>query len=268
MITNFRTLFTLAVAHGYYSADCRDFTFLVPTETAGKLRNGRLIARMRDGRLHLLYEADQNGAVLVPVTGTKLLFGMKLVNPLFYNVTDFAIPAPLYRNSSAQDSLDPPLGMGMTGYSLDAELQQESIFGIVELTVASSFYSTAPTFTIRFNPKKEVLKYYVVVSNYSTTEFNHLSLADNGYAEDGRSRIHFTRVPATAFTQDEIKPTTLAKKAGEKVVLFKSQSAEPRQEQARSKIQLSRNGDILIKHLPQAGSDHASGDVIIHISKP
>jgi len=268
MITTFRTLFTLAVAHDYYSADCRDFTFIVPTETAGKLRNGRLIAKMRDARLHLLYEADPAGAALVLLAGTKLRFGMKLVNPLFCNITDFTVPTPLYRNSSAEDSLDPPHSVVMTGDYLESEMQQCSLFGIVELTIGSSFYSAAPAFTIRFNPKKEVLKYYVVASNYSAAEFNHLSLADNGYTEDGRSRIHFTRVPATSFTKDEIKPTTLATKAGEKVVLFKSQSAEPRQEKARSKIQLSTNGDILIKHLPQAGADCASGDVIIHISKP
>lgn len=333
MITTFRTLFTVNIDHGYYSADCRDFEIFVPAGTADMLRNGKLIARMRNGKLNVLYEADQSGSALAPIAGTTLRFGMKLLNPLFSNITDFDVTTPLYRNTLAEANLDPPLGVFVTGrilshaftkalrpvtvtvsnpdgqllqmetitedydrstitcdlyeqapgayrvveeypdgtetasYYSDQELLQSGIFGIVEIKVAGGFYTSRPSFTISFNAKREILKYYVVAGNYSANEFRHLSVEDNGFAEDGRSRINFTRVPSEAFTSAEIPPALLAK-TGDKVVLFKSQSFVERCEKARTKIQLSKNGDVLIKHLPQIGADKAGGDVIIHISRP
>jgi hypothetical protein len=263
MITTFRTLFTITVNHSYYSDVCRDFYFSVPVDTAALLRNGKLIAKMRDGKLNLLYEADEGGAALVPIAGAKLRFGMKLLNPQFSNFTDFAVPTTLYRNTISPGSLDPAITMG---YS-DPEFLQEGVFGVVEIEINSAFYSSRASFTISFNARAETLKYYVVVSNYTATEFNHLSVTDNGFTEDGRLRIDFTRVASDAFTSSEIAPEMLAQ-AGEKVVLFKSHTAVARREKAPSKIQLSKNGDILIKHLPQAGAGRAGGDVVIHISKP
>lgn len=333
MITTFRTLFTLSVAHSYYSSGCRDFEFTVPAETAGLLRSGKLLAKMLDGRLNLLFEADDGGAALVPLAGAKLRFGIKLLNPLFCNFTEFAIPTPLYRNNAAVGSLDPVMGVTITGrilshavtkadqlitvtvndptgqavdpekitiandrstvsvdlsgqapglYSLvenypaetqtvsyysDPELQRSGVFGIVEIKVSSGFYTSKPSFTISFNARQETLKYYLVVSNYTANEFDHLSVTDNGFTEEGRPRINFTKVPSASFTPDEIAPGMIAK-AGDRVVLFKSQTAVARREKARGKIQLSKNGDVLIKHLPQPGDDKPSGDMVIHISKP
>jgi hypothetical protein len=333
MTTKFRKLFTLAVSHGYYSDECRDFNFVIPGNTSTLLRNGKLIAKVLDGKLNVLYEADDEGTALVTMAGAKLRFGMKLINPLFSNITDFAAPTPLYRNSMTAEKLDPPLNVALTGrllchaitktsrpvtvslknqagqrlltetitaendrstvscelsgqstgaYSLlesyagenqeftyyaDPELLQANVFGIIEIEINSDFYISRPSFTISFNAKQETLKYYVVASNYNATEFEHLSVTDNGFAEEGRELINFTRVPSDAFTADEIQPGTLAR-GNAKIVLFKSQTAVLRQESARKKIQLSKNGDILIKHLPQAGADRTSGDIVIHIFKP
>ena len=333
MITSFRTLLTLSVAHGYYSGGCRDFEFIVPAETAALLKNGKLLARMLDGSLNLLYETDNGGDALVQLAGARLRFGIRLLNPLFSNFTELAVPTPLYRNSAAVGSLDPAMATTMTGrilshvftktdqqatvtvndangqplhpdkitmandrstvsvdlsgqaaglYSLvenypaetrtisyysDPELLQAGVFGAVEIKIDNGFYSSKPTFTLSFNAKQETLKYYLVVSNYSANEFNHLAVADNGFSEEGRPQINFTKVPAASFTSHEIPPGTIAK-AGDRVVLFKTQTTVARREIARKKIQLSRSGDVLIKHLPQPGADKTSGDVVIHISKP
>src|SRR6185369_8152153 len=115
MITTFRTLFTLSIAHGYYSEGCRDFDFIVPADTAGMLRNGKLIAKVRDGRLHVLYEADESGVPLFRMARTRLRFGMNLLNPQFSNFTAFSIPTPLYRNAAVPGKLDQPLGVILTG---------------------------------------------------------------------------------------------------------------------------------------------------------
>ena len=333
MTTTFRILCTLAIAHSYYSDGCRDFDFVIPADTTGVFRNGKLIAKVLDGALTVLYEADEGASALAPLANKRLRFGMKLMNPLFSNFTDCAGPIPLYRNTGAAGSLDPARGVVMTGrllshsvtqtirpvtitvndstgwqlqtetistandratiscdlsgqtagaysvvenyptetkpvtYYSDAELVQAGVFGIVEINIDSGFYTSPPSFTISFNAKQEALKYYVVVSNYTANEFNNLSVVDNGFAEEGRPRINFTRVPSVAFTSDEIPPGMLAKNS-DKVVLFKSQGFVARREKARKKIQLSKNGDVLIKHLPQIGADKTSGDVVIHISKP
>ncbi len=333
MMTSFRILFTINVAHGYYSDNCRDFDFVVPTDTGGKLRNGKLLAKMRDGMLYVLYEADDTGAALIQMSGASLRFGLKLRNPLFSNITDFTIPTPLYRNSLATGSLAPAIGVAMTGrlfshavtksdrpvtvtvnrptgqplqaenltagndrstvsidltgqvaglygvteqypdgletvlYYFDAELLQDGIFGMVEIRIDSGFYNLPPSFTINFNAKQETIKYYLIASNHTASELNHLAVVDNGFSEEGRSRINFTKIPSSSFTSDEI-PSGMIAKAGDRVVLFKSQTVVARQEKARKKIQLSRNGDVLIKHLPQPGADKTSSDMIIHISRP
>lgn len=333
MITTFRTLFSLTVAHDFYSDGCRDFDFVISSGTAGLLRNGKLIAKVRDGKLHILYEADDNGIALNNLAGSRLQFGMKLLNPLFSNFTEFAIPTPLYRNTAAAGSLDPAMVVALTGrllrhaitktirpvtiaisdpigqllktetitskndcstisfdlsgqtagsysvvesyssetetatYYLDTELVQAGAFGVVEIMIDNSFYTLPASFMIDFRARRETLKYYVVATNYNSTDFDQLSVSDDGYAEEERPRIDFTRVLPADFTADEIQPEMLAK-TGDRVVLFKSQALVARQEKARKKIQLSKHGDVLIKHLPQAGADRTSGDVVIHISKP
>jgi len=332
MNTTFRTLFTLTVAHDYYSDGCRDFDFVVPAGTAGLLRNGKMIAKVREGKLHVIYEADDNGAALNNLSGTRLRFGINLLNPLFSNYTEFAIPTPLYRNTAAAGSLDPARGVALTGrllshaltkatrpvtvaigdpagqllqtktitatnnrstisfdlsgqiagaydvvesypaetgtvtYYLDAELVQAGAFGVVEIMIDNGFYTLPASFTIAFRARQDTLKYYVVATNYNNHEFEQLSVSDDGYAEEERPRINFIKVLPTDFTADEIQPEMLAQ-TGARLALFKSQALVARQEKARKKIQLSKNGDVLIKHLPQAGADKANADMVIHISK-
>ena len=332
MITTFHTLCTVAVSHGYYSDICRDFDFIVPADSAALLRNGKLIARVRDGTLHLLYEADDEGAALIPMAGTTLRFGMKLLNLLFSNFSDSAVATPLYRNSAIAGTLDLAQVVVMTGrfvchtiaksirpvtvtisngdghliktatitaandrsavsfdlaghsageysvvekypdetvtasYYSDPELQRAGISGVVEIKIAGDFYASPPAFIICFNAKQETLKYYVVAGNYTAAEFDHLSVSDTGYVDEGRPRIDFTRVPSASFASDDI-PSGMIAKEGERIVLFKSQTLVARRETARKKIQLSKNGDVLIRNLPQAGADKVSGDFFIHISK-
>jgi hypothetical protein len=332
MITSFHTLCTVAVSHGYYRDICRDFDFIVPADSAATLRNGKLIARVQDGQLHLLYEADGEGAALIRLAGTTLRFGLKLLNPQFSNFSDVAVVPPLYRNSVIAGRLDLAQGVAMTGrlvhhvittsnrpvtvtvsneeghqiktetittandrsavsfdlaghpagvysvvekypdetvtasYYSDPELQRAGVSGVVEIKIAAGFYALPPAFIISFDAKQETLKYYVVAGNYTAAELDHLSVSDTGYVDEGRVRIDFIRVPSASFASDDI-PSGMLVKEGEKIVLFKSETPVARRETARKKIQLSNNGDVLIRNLPQAGADRVSGDFFIHISK-
>jgi hypothetical protein len=152
-------------------------------------------------------------------------------------------------------------------YYFDLELQQQGIFGVIEIAIDSDFYNTPPEFAIAFATKQETLKYYIVAKNYSEQYLNQLTILDVG--EEGRSQIiNFTKILPAAFTSDDIPPTLLGN--GEaKIALFKSpEKAVARQEKARQKIQLHKNGKVLISHLPQPSADKSNADSIVQLVKP
>jgi hypothetical protein len=330
----FRILFIVSISHAYYSEGCKDFNFIIPADSAQLLKNGKLIAKMRDGKLYVLFEADETDNPLITIAGKTLRFGLKLLNPFFSNFTDFNFNSstPIYKNSTNPDALDAveeselvgqvfshsltdavrpvtvtlkddkgqvlrtdtitatnnrsTVSYDLTGqasgtysveesysgntqtvaYYSDPELQWQGIFGVVEIKVDSSFYNTAPEFAIAFAAKEEILKYYVVANKYTDAEFNQLFVSDTGFTEDNRTQVNFTKLGSTAFSDEEISPALLGD-SDAKVVLFKSQKVA-RQQKARKKIQLLKNGDVLIPHLPQPGADKANSDLIIQLSKP
>ncbi len=154
-----------------------------------------------------------------------------------------------------------------TAYYLEPELRQAGLFGMIEIQLDAGFYNTAPEFQIPFQAREEILKYYLVVKNYSEAEFAQLSVSDAGFSEEKRPQINFTKVSSEAFTVDDLSPALLGDSTARKV-LFKSQTALARREKARKRIQLRKNGDVLIAHLPQPGAHQSSSDQFIQISKP
>ena len=331
----FQVLFTVSISHQYYSESCQDFSFTIPVDTGQLLRNGKLIAKSREGKLYVLFEADETKTALVSVAGKTLRFGLKLLNPFFSNFTDFNFNSstPIYRNSinpnvlnavekktlvgqvfshTLTDTVRPvtvttqdangqvwqtdtitatnnrsTVSYDLTGqasgiysveesysgniktaaYYSDSELQGQGVFGVMEIEIDSSFYSTAPEFAIAFNAKSETLKYYVVANKYTAPELNQLSVSDTGFTEDKRTKVNFTKIDATGFTTEDISPTLLGD-SDAKVILFKSEGLVKRQKNARKKIQLLKNGDVLIPHLPQPNTNKANSDLIIQLSKP
>lgn len=333
----FRRLFTVSISHTYYRQGCQDFSFIIPADRAQLLKNGKLIAKVVDGKLYVLFAADETGKPLVQLAGKTLRIGLKLLNPFFSNFTDldfnFNSSRPLYRNSTNPPVLEAAKTIALTGkvfshalkikarpvtlllkdtngqvlqtdtittendrqtisydlkqqaaglysveesnagnteianYYFDLEFQQPGIFGVIEIAIDSDFYNTPPEFAIAFAAKQETLKYYIVAKNYSEQDLNQLTVLDAG--ESGRSEIiNFTKVLPAAFTSDDIPPTLLGN--GEaKIALFKSpEKAVARQEKARQKIQLHKNGKVLISHLPQPSADKSNADSIVQLVKP
>lgn len=152
-------------------------------------------------------------------------------------------------------------------YYSDAELQQHSIFGVVEINIDGSFYTKDTEFKITFTAKQETLKYYIIARNYSQLELDQLSIVDEG--EEGRPQIQFT---SANFTNDDLSPSILGN-GDAKIALFKSQTSVMRQEKARQKIQLQKknssqqNASVLIPHLPQPGANKVNADLLIQLSK-
>jgi hypothetical protein len=333
MTTQFQTLFVVTIVHAYYRENCADVAFVIPADTAQRLRNGKLLAREIEGKLYVLFEADEHGAVLMAIPGQTLRIGLRLLNPFFDNVTEpdptFALSKRLYRNAAALDALDQPsrvqlvgpvfshvlidgarpvtltlknnagltlrtdevtaandrpevsydltglapgtysieeaypAGITKTSYYSDPELVRAGVFGVLEVEIGSGFYSSPADFQITFQARKETLKYYVVARNYND-DFEKLSVVD---ANDVPSPIAFTKVASSAFdSQSDLSPVLLTNGSG-RVVLFKATNIT-RTEKARRKIQLKKNGDVLIEHLPQPRADQPNADLVIPISKP
>ena len=337
MSTSFGILFSVKIAHTYYSGDCQDFDFLIPENSALTLRDRRIITRVSKGICYFLCEKNESSVPVVAVSGTTIRIGLKLNNPFFTNFTKLDFKpgtTPLYRNITSPTSLDLPVEMLLAGplfaypltktarpvtvtvkdslnnilqtaivsketdttpvpldlrgyapnvysvnekqgsstkktlYYVDPDLAGKPIFGIVEIKVSDSFFTPVPpVFTLNFVAKEEVLKYYIVGKNYTPSDLNNLSVTDAGYNEDLRPQVQFTKVNQGGFTATDISPSLLTA-TGTSVVLFKSQIPVPRLEKARRKIQLSKNSDVILKHLPLPGIDRSNSDIIIQISKP
>ena len=337
MSTTFGILFSVKIAHSYYTNQCADFEFVIPPDTSFLSRRGKILTRTNNGIFYALIEKDEAGVPLIPVTDQIFRIGLQLKNPLFSNFTrqDFKTgTTPLYRNLTSPTNLDAleetiltgsvfshqvsratrpvtviledlnetvlktvvfqdnsdstPVSIDLTtypsgiytitekynnstkkfSYCVDPNLTRQQVYAIVEIKIANSFYSpTPPVFSVRFYAKEETLKYYVVGKNYSSAELSHLSVTDAGYNEDARPQLQFTRISQGGFAANDISPSLLTDSTS-KVVLFKSQSPVSRLEKPRTKIQLNRNSDLIVKHLPLPGINKSTSDIIIQISKP
>lgn len=152
-------------------------------------------------------------------------------------------------------------------YYSDPELAQQGVFGILDILIDPSFYTSAPNFQLAFTAKEETLKYYLVAKNYSEAEMTQMSVTDAGFTEESRPQVQFSKLTTEAWTEDDFDPALLN---GDDIhlLLFRSQSVVSRQESARKKIQLKKHNDVLITHLPQPGPSRTGSDLIIHLSKP
>lgn len=158
-------------------------------------------------------------------------------------------------------------GSDTRNYYHHPELLKEGVFAIVEITLEPSAYTSTANYSLQFQAREETIKYYVVASNYSDSEFDSLSITDEGFSEDSRSKIQFTAFPPSAFTSDDIA-AGLLKNGAQKLVVFKSDSAQKRRNKPRKKIQLNKNGDVLIPHLPSPRADKYRPEFVIHVEKP
>jgi hypothetical protein len=337
MTTRFLVLCTLDVTHVYYGGGaCRDFTFVAPADTGAVLRRGRLLMKTLDGRLYILFEADDNDAPLTPIPGAVLRIGLHATNTAFVNFTALTFaPGPevaVYTNGAGNAQLGAattaiPTGRLLTRtltqaarpvtvtvtnavgpapatatitaaldrpdvsfdfgafrpglytvtesypnnvthaatYYFDPELAREPLVGVVEIAIASAFYANPPSLAIAFDAKAETLKYYVVARDYTDPEFDQIGVSQ--FVAQGQPEITFTRKLPAAFAASDLSPALLAS-GGAKLALFHSDAPVKRRAGGYARVQLSRNGEVIISNLPQVTADRTNADVIVHLSKP
>ena len=339
MNTRFLPLCTLDVTHTYYTGACRDFTYVVPDDTAKTLKRAKMLLRVMDGRVYVLFEAADDNSPLLPLPGTRLRLGLQLANPAFLNFTILPMAAgvevALYTSTGGATALAAPVAASLAGrvltrtlsradrpvtisvanaanvvpdpitvkdaattsvsfdldgfepglytvkedYTgvpivvttkqyLDAELAREPLFGVIEIEVASAFYTTPPAFKIAFDAPTETLNYYVVATNYTDTEFGQLDVAHSTTvaADAGVPVITFTKIQSGSFTPAELPISLLGGKAN-RVVLFRSSGPVKRRDGGYPGVQLLRNGEVIRRGLPQAAPDRPNADLVVHLSK-
>ena len=162
--------------------------------------------------------------------------------------------------------IKPNLTENVTHYVIDEELQGRSLSALFELRLAASMEQTPANLTASFNGVSQVLKYYVVTRNYSAQEQAELNIVDNGAVDDQRPAVTFDKILPANFSDEEFPPDLVTPEDAS-VVLFKSSSVQPRQSAVRHKLQLRRDGDVLIQHLPHAGLGRTTADVIVYLVK-
>ena len=115
------------------------------------------------------------------------------------------------------------------------------------MNIPSLYYTSPPELSLAFQVKQDLWKYYVVAKNYSGADINQLSIADEGFNIEGDSRaqLQFTKKLSGAFTANDILPSQLSDNAAE-VLMFQSNAPVEWREKSRKKIQLKKNGDILM----------------------
>ena len=339
MITRFLPLCTLDVTHVFYGGACRDFTYVVPEDTARLLERGRMLLRVIDGRVHVLFEAADDGTPLRPLPGERLRLGLQVANAAFFTFTVLpvtpGVEVAVYTSAGGATALSAPVAATLTGrvlartlsrtdrpatvtvtnaaslgplpatmttagqtavsfeldgytpglltlkedytgvpitvnktYYADEEMSRDALFGVVEIELASAFYTTPPAFTIAFDAPTDTLSYYIVAANYTDTEFGQLDVAHKATvaADAGVPVIAFTKIQSSAFTAADL-PISMLGGNPARVVLFRSSAPVKRRNGGYPGVQLVQNGAVIRNGLPQAAPDRPSADLVVHLSK-
>jgi hypothetical protein len=274
----FRPLATLQTAHAAHAGGAvPGARWIVPSATARLLGGARTLVRPRDGRLALLFEAGDADAPVVRLDGRTLYLGLALDDAAVWNVT----PAPpgfpavplAWSNAAAPGALAPDAALVAPDAPTGArqamrEVRAAGGVGLVAVTVAEDQHLAPPTLTVAFAARSEPLRYYVVARRLPDAEFAQLAVQDAGFAQDARAPIAFERLAADAFGPGELAPALLAGGGDERVTCFRSTVALPRQARARRRLQLVRNGDVLVADLPHAGPERPDAGLVVHLARP
>lgn len=154
-----------------------------------------------------------------------------------------------------------PANQVSTAYYVDGDLTHEPLFAVVETIISDASYAKAAAFSLALDARAETLTYYIVARNFPAADVGALTVADAGFNDDQRPQVTFTKKASDV-------PASILGDATASVVMFQSDAPVPRRAKGRQKIQLKRNGDVLIANLPQPGQERPTADLVVHVAKP
>jgi hypothetical protein len=90
---------------------------------------------------------------------------------------------------------------------------------------------------------------------------------DAGFTAEARPQIQFSRVLPADFGPGHLAPALLDPSGSARIALFEAQAAVTRRARGPAGVELHRNGDVLIGHLPQPGADRSDAQFVVHLSQ-
>ena len=155
-------------------------------------------------------------------------------------------------------------------WALWVEPELVNAWGVLALSFDAGHLLADPLagqpFSLSFNARSDTLRYYVVAKRFGVAEFNSLSVQDTGFAADARPPILFNRVAPANFTASHLTPALLDPGGSARIALFEAQATVARRVRGPVGLELHRNGDVLIGHLPQPGAERHDAQFVVHLS--
>ncbi|MFZ4576139.1 MAG: hypothetical protein ACOYN0_17275 [Phycisphaerales bacterium] len=139
------------------------------------------------------------------------------------------------------------------------DLERESPWAVLELPVSAAAYAGGVEFRLVFAARRETVKYVIFAPRLEPAELAQLNVVDRGGADEGRPTLEFERVDPAGNGD--------VPGGGGAGIVFRSRSAVPRLAKGRRKIQLVKNGNVLIENLPSPSRDQVQPTVVVHLSK-
>jgi len=139
-------------------------------------------------------------------------------------------------------------------------------WGLLALTVDAGHLAGGQDFTLSFAARSDTLRYYVVAKRYGEAEFNQLQVLDAGFAAEARPQIVFNRINAAGLGPAHLAADLLDPSGLARIALFEAQAPVARRARGPAGLELHRNGDVLIGHLPQPGAERHDAQFVVHLS--
>ena len=151
---------------------------------------------------------------------------------------------------------------------IEPDLAAARAWGLLVLTVAADHLASGHTFQIDFAVRSDTLRYYVVASAFSQNEFDQVDVLDGGFATEGRPQIVFDKLLPADFGAQHLPAALLDPGGSARIACFQAQAPVARRPRGPGRLELHRNGDVLIGNLPQPGAQRHDAQFVVHLSKP
>jgi hypothetical protein len=153
-----------------------------------------------------------------------------------------------------------------TSWTLWVEPELVKAWGVLALGFDAGHLPSGQRFNLAFSAASDTLRYYVVARRFGAAEFDSLSVQDAGFAAEARPAIVFSRVIPADFNASHLAPALLDPGGSARIALFEAQSAVARRVRGPAGLELHRNGDVLIRNLPQPGAERHDAQFVVHLS--
>jgi hypothetical protein len=151
-------------------------------------------------------------------------------------------------------------------WALWVEPELVKAWGVLALRFDAGHLPGGQTFNLAFTAASDTLRYYVVARRFGAADFDSLSVQDAGFAAEARPAIVFSRVNPANFNASHLTPALLDPSGTARIALFEAQSAVARRVRGPAGLELHRNGDVLIRNLPQPGAERHDAQFVVHLS--